>query len=116
MLNFYQTDPNPRGQQSSAEPTLGFGNASLTSHRWTDGQQASEIIAPMVTVTLETIIFGDGSSFSESIAAPSSLFNNPIESFEKYVVSQKRWRHHTHSLSHPIPTFRWRHLHLIRIC
>ena len=33
--------------------------------------------------------FGNGSNFSDSIAAQSSSSKNPIESFVKYVVSQK---------------------------
>ena len=43
----------------------------------------------MVTVTFKTLPkIGDISQFYDSIAAPISLSNNPIESFVKYVFSQ----------------------------
>ena len=86
---------------------LGFDDASLTSHRWTYGQQPSEIIVShgWPSQKHRTVgdfdlkqIFGDGSNSYDSIAAPSSLSNNSIEPFIKYNLSKTTLNCHKKSI------------------
>ena len=83
----------------------GFGDASETLHSWIGGWQPSEIIVSNGWLSqnhckiidldgwaknhINGDFFGNGSNFSDSIAAQSSSSKNPNESFVKYVVSQK---------------------------